>query len=303
MAYEVSNEAYQQDLIVEDYTRDHSKKGSLRILHIWNLAGIGGRLARYLDRYFNTESLSVHRKALDLFQLGTEKTEIWDTTALKWLIKAFLRAKDYDVLHFHSLDRYLWIFRKAYPKKKIIIHYHGTEIRGRWEYRRRYWKNTDIICVSTPDLLQGAPENAFWIPNTVDEELCDDLQMPQHMRNGKAFHVDRYAVDIAEKFVEKYGLEMDILVRDDKPLPHNEFLRKMAKYSCVIDVKRDNNRKKKLEAMSLTGLEALFMNIPVINWQGEWIESYPPYHESHWVANRLYKIYSDKQVDSVTDYN
>ena len=50
MTYEISNEDHQQDLIFEGLIGEAvQKKDFLRILHIWNLAGVCGRLARYID--------------------------------------------------------------------------------------------------------------------------------------------------------------------------------------------------------------------------------------------------------------
>lgn len=80
-------------------------------------------------------------------------------------------AGDYDLLHFHyssglpfGLDFPLW----RLLGKKLVMHHHGTDIRGKGE-RFLYSRLADRILVSTPDLLKWS-RDAIWLPNPLDLE-------------------------------------------------------------------------------------------------------------------------------------
>lgn len=75
------------------------------------------------------------------------------------------KARDYDVLHFHAfggitfyLDYPLW----RLMGKKIILHYHGTELR-RFGRESPFARFAHKRYVATPDLLPLAP-GATWFP-------------------------------------------------------------------------------------------------------------------------------------------
>ncbi len=193
MTYETIEENHQQQMTVEErLEKEHRiKKDLMRILHIWNTAGVGGLIARYMDRYYGTESFCVMRSSHDPFDLMT-KGKVYDEKAIKWYIRIILMSRKYDVLHLHGLDNLISIFKLLYPSKKIIIHYHGSKIRNKWDTRKRYWKSADHILVSTPDLLEGSPKNAIYIPNIIDEDLVKSIS-GSPKKKGSAFHVDRFA--------------------------------------------------------------------------------------------------------------
>lgn len=75
------------------------------------------------------------------------------------------KAPDYDILHFHAfggitfyLDYPLW----RLMGKKIVLHYHGTELR-RFGRESPFARLAHKRYVSTPDLLPLAP-GATWFP-------------------------------------------------------------------------------------------------------------------------------------------
>ena len=66
------------------------------------------------------------------------------------------RIDDFDIIHIHGglgiTGTYYFLYKKFHRKKKIIIHFHGTDLR---EDRNTDWTNVaDKIFVSTPDLLK-----------------------------------------------------------------------------------------------------------------------------------------------------
>jgi len=284
-----------------------------KVIHIWDICGIGGLLSRYLDRHYDYESVAIARASHDPFLHAKDKALVWNHGAKVWLARCVLKARNYDIIHIHSGIHWIPIFRKANKTAKIVIHLHGTKIRGRWdEYDL---SNADMILVSTKDLLDGSPEETLWLPNPVDEEgiALVNESMEGFEKIPGAFHVDRYAVDKAQEYADDYGLELTVFNRDETPLPHKSFLALMGQYEYFInverpkflhglaqheyyiDVKRDfpgyPHADKVIPAFSLTGLEALALGCKVIDWNGVVHEGLPEHHRSEKVAEMLNGFY------------
>jgi len=73
---------------------------------------------------------------------------------------------------------------------------------------------------------------------------------------------------------------------------HFNFLREIARHEYYIDVKREHKDGQVLEAMSLTGLEALFLGCKVINWKGDIIKKFPEIHKGRRIAKQLHELYT-----------
>lgn len=268
-----------------------------RVIHVWNTAGIGGLLARYLDRHYDYESVAISRASHDPFDLATEKTLVWNMRARPWVLRCLWKARNYDIIHLHSGIQWLPVYRRAFPEKKIVLHLHGTKIRGKWD--EVDLSNADMVLVSTRDLLEGSPDGTRWLPNPVDEDLIfkvlnETVETPM---KGHAFHVDRWAFKEALEYANQNDVELVTFNRDYQSLPHSDFLRLVSLYEYYIDVKRgfpghEKEEGKILEAMSLTGLEALALGCKVIDWKGEVHEGLPDIHRSEKVAQLLHEFYS-----------
>ena len=270
----------------------------IKVGHFWNICGIGGLLARNLDREFpgEYESVAIDRGHANRYGHNNEKTLVWKNRAAVWLARCFFYARKLDIIHVHSGVQWLPYYRGFYPNKKLLIHLHGTKIRGRWDETPGV-NVADKIIVSTPDLLEGSPEGTVYLPNPVDQDkiwaVKEYLDCCKKFR--AAFHVDRYAVDIAAKYAADNGVDLVVFDRDKTPLKHEEFLKYMGQFEYFIDVKRDfpgyTHETKILEARSMSGLEALALGCKVIDWKGEISEGLPAQHQGAWIARRLNMIY------------
>jgi glycosyltransferase involved in cell wall biosynthesis len=83
----------------------------------------------------------------------------------------FRIVKNFDILHFHGgttikfgLDIVLW----KILGKKVFLHYHGSDIRGKKFYNLFLFLSNRCF-VSTPDLLKFC-KKAIWIPNPINLE-------------------------------------------------------------------------------------------------------------------------------------
>jgi glycosyltransferase involved in cell wall biosynthesis len=283
-------------------------------VQVWDICGIAGLLSRYLMKYhWNYYSRAIARTSHDPFHHYGVETIAWDNNSKVWIAKAIYEARKYDILHIHCGINWLKYYKLFYPNKHRVLHLHGTKIRGKWnDYDL---SDADMILVSTPDLLEGSPKRALYLPNPVDEELINHInELDQPKIKGAAFHVNRFALDKAEEYAQERGLKLTVFNRDRTPLPHKEFLKEMAKYEYYINVERTGflNEISKfeyyidvkrdyptyayediiLEALSLTGLEALALGCKVINWNNEVLEGLPNIHRSINVANKLNMYYT-----------
>jgi len=243
-----------------------------------------------MNYYYGIDSLVMIRKRYDPYNLSNEFVKSLDCSFKEFLIRFWIKGLKFDIIHIHGSDKTLKILKLTLPykNKKIIIHYHGSDIRGRWEEKKKRWKYADKIIVSTPDLLEGSPEGTEYLPNVIDEKICA-LYKRREKEKDSCFHVYHEANDKAIDYFQVGGVRVIVHYPETNPLNHFDFLDKLSSYEYYIDVKRREG--KLLEAMSLTGLEALFMGVKVIRGDGALISDFPVQHRSINVCEKLKGIY------------
>jgi len=264
----------------------------MKVLHICNTAGVGGYLAEFMEKYHNIKSLVLITGRYNDYRLSTKFVKNLDCEYKEFFVRCWLKGLFFDIIHIHGEDKTLKILKQSWPykNKKTIIHYHGSDIRGRWTEKRDRWKYADKIIVATPDLLEGSPEGTEYLPNVIDEKICG-LYKKRKKETDSGFHVNHEASGIAVDYWGKYGGSLTIHNAKTEPLNHFDFLNKLSRYEYYIDVKQREG--KILEAMSLTGLEALFMGVKVIKWDESLISKFPVHHRSFNVVSKLKGIYED----------
>ena len=253
----------------------------MRILHVWNPAGVASIIAKYMDRLYGTKSLVVFRRAYDRFGT-TVYGVLWDCGAKTFVLRVIFLARRFDLVHVHSLDRIVPLLKLIYPRKPVVLHYHGSEIRGRWRLRRRYWMWADAILYSTPDLCDSeAPACAVYVPNPVDTELFRRLDGVRRRRNMALAFNYNLDLDRAMRYARRYGLSVELLGRG---IPYRELPRLLNKYEYYID-------RTSPESLSKTALEALACGLKVIRWDGRVVFGLPLEHRPERVVGMVWRIY------------
>ena len=193
----------------------------MRILHIWNTAGVASLIAKYTDRDFGTESLVIHRRAYDPYGLTTFG-ELLDCGPREFTIRAIAKARGYDIVHVHYFYKIVPYLRLFYPRKSIIMHFHGDDVRGKWKERRRYWKKANVVLYSTLDLKNHeTPKHAIYLPNPVDTEIFRPHGMANEPRG--AFHISHDVDDAAMELARSHGVELTIHDRrKNGPIPYTQ---------------------------------------------------------------------------------
>jgi glycosyltransferase involved in cell wall biosynthesis len=256
-----------------------------RILHVWNTAGVASVIAKFTDRGYETKSSVIARKAADKVGLTSYGRTYSDGSA-KFFARALLMARRFDLIHVHSLDRIVpWL--KMLYRRPVVLHYHGTDIEGRWDEKESRWTKADYIAVSTQNLLEGGPTDAVWIPNPVDTDLFRPGVGGANPKSAVSF---RYGMDAeAEAFASRLDLKLTWLDRWSVPYP--KMPETLSKFSYYVDLRKPPGH---IEARSVgkAALEALATGLKVVDWTGKVLEGLPKENEPMNVAARWNEVYS-----------
>jgi glycosyltransferase involved in cell wall biosynthesis len=256
-----------------------------RILHIWNTAGVASVIAKFTDRGFATRSTVITRKAADRVGLTNYGRAYGDGAAM-FFTRALITARGANLVHVHSLDRIVPWLKRLYGKP-VVMHYHGTDIEGRWKEKAGRWSRADYVAVSTPNLLEGGPSSAVYVPNPVDTDIFKPHGAPTNPKSAVSF---RYGMDHeAEIAAMKLGLTLNWL--DRWSVPHDRMPETLSEFAYYIDMRKPPAH---VEARSVgkAALEALACGLRVVDWEGKVIEGLPAENEPLNVASKWNEIYA-----------
>jgi glycosyltransferase involved in cell wall biosynthesis len=255
-----------------------------KVLHVWNTAGVASVIAKFTDRQFGTASTVITRKAADRVGLTNYGTAYPDGAA-HFFARALWMARSADLVHVHSLDRVVPWLRRFYSKP-VVVHYHGTDIEGRWQEKEARWKKAQYIAVSTPNLLEGAPPNAVFVPNPVDTDLFRPLQGGREPDSAVTF---RYGMDAdAQAIAKKLGLNLVML--DRWTVRYEQMPQTLSGYAYYIDLRKPPEHMV-ARSVGKAALEALACGCKVVDWEGRIIEGFPADHDPKSIAARWDAIY------------
>ncbi len=237
--------------------------------------------------------------------------------------KSIRESRSADILHIHSRSDLVFKFREEFgDSKRIILHYHGTDIRGIkrqklphrsklsdlavrgiFTYRRvrdailekkrihsQAQRLADAVIVSTPDLLPLV-SNAIYIPNPIDMDHFRPEKSSS--KPERALTMDTEATDIrlALNYCKKQNVELDIDVynRIRDPIMYGDMPAFLKKYGLYIDVRYVDG--KILENLSKTALEALACGLDVLDYKLNRRHGLPVEYNPMNVTSRLETIY------------
>ncbi len=300
------------------------------ILHLEDVAGVAYILAKY-------QQLQGH-KSIVLTYSDSDKYGInafYRQNALKVNAKDFektylKKAETADIVHIHSSHPAVLLrLRKKFGRsKKIVIHYHGTDIRGirkrkgnssqspkaisvsefildpkriaskaadfalsRKPMHALAQKWADAVLVSTPDLLQLLPK-ANYLPNPVDIDHFRQLSIPDDRK--EAFTMDTEVTDMqsALEYCKENNISLDIEVYDrtKNPVMYADMPTLMKKYKVYVDIRYVDQRI--LENLSKTALESLACGLLVLDYRLKYHQDLPSEHDPMHVVSHLSTIYS-----------
>jgi hypothetical protein len=98
-----------------------------------------------------------------------------DLDGKKFIDFVLQESTQYDIIHVHSLYKIVPLIWKKNKNKFIILHYHGSELRNgvsNMSLKKvilRAENNSNLILVSTPDLIKYSPRTIY-LNNPNDRE-------------------------------------------------------------------------------------------------------------------------------------
>jgi hypothetical protein len=194
------------------------------------------------------------------------------------------------MVHVHTLYKVIPELRKKYRNKKLVLHYHGSEVRGRQSdpLRAEAEDKADIILGSTED-LKDYVDGITYVPNPVDTE---HFKPDSHLSN-RAFTISRsitdtqWMLDYMKK--NNFNLEVEMVERGANPVPYSQVPAFLKQYGIYVDIRYIDGIL--LENLSKTGLESLACGLRVLNHELRYLEGLPEDHKPEVVACRVVGIY------------
>lgn len=279
----------------------------IRILHIYDKAGVAGLLAMKQSQlgheafvlmqngvksydhgsYYNVIEIGLKPRTFEGYGfLKRPLRKLFEKIAsYTFLFKAALIARKFNVIHIHDNQWLLWLL---IPFKKKVLEFHGTDLRRiptkgkQAKYNRmflRIFGNKAICVVSTVDLLRELP-SAIWLPNPVDSKFFNQLKS-KNPCSAVYFPKWYESTDKIRKEARNRGWNLTVV---DRLVPYSEMPNFLSQFEYLID--RFN-----IPSLSKTALEALAVGSKVLGYDGNIHNSLSKNHVPLSVAYLSLKIY------------
>ncbi len=283
-------------------------------------------MAKY-QRLNGHDSKAIMVKEYDKYGIGKFYNEyVIDATLDDFDQKSIDEARSADILHIHGRSDMVFKMREKYGNsKKIILQYHGTDIRGIkkqklphrsklsdlavrgiFTYRRvrdailikkrihsKAQLLADAVIVSTPDLLPLISKGTY-LPNSIDTDHFTPEQGSSRSERTRALTMDTEATDIRLTLnkCKKHNVDLDIDVynRIRDPIMYWDMPAFLKKYGLYVDLRYVDG--KILENLSKTALEALACGLDVLDYKLNRRHGLPVEYDPINVTSRLETIYS-----------
>ncbi|MDW3626147.1 MAG: hypothetical protein QOK72_05845 [Nitrososphaeraceae archaeon] len=302
-------------------------------MHIHDQAGVACILAKY-QRMNDIKSKVLSSNTIDkygILKFYKDYVDIIDRA--NFVEYCLAEAKSADIIHIHSVEQLVIKIRKVFGNsKRIILHYHGTDIRGlknkntphsftiqntktrtksyaaKVKNRLRliqmgYYRSlrtesqklANEILVSTPDLLLLLPY-AKYLPNPVDVDHFskDDTIHNKVNNNNNALTIKTTSGDIQKTllYCKENNINLKIDVLDRTTTPI--LYEEIPNFLKKYNIYIDIRivNDKILENFSKTALESLSCGLKVLNYKLEYIDRLPSIHNPVNVTKELENIYN-----------
>lgn len=255
----------------------------MKILHVWNQAGVSSILAKYQNRLGHHAEV-IKREGYD--KCGIERfygTTIFKGGRISFYRYCRKRAKEFDLVHVHSMVKATVLIDKP-----MIMHFHGSDLRlaGFWGKIENWIAKclAKKTVVATPDLLDLQP-NAEWLPIPVDTEL---FHAKRNKNNGHALFLQNWyeGKEEAEKTTESHGWKLTVLnPTTDNFIEYKNMPKYLSKFEYFID-------RFKIPSLSTTALQALALGLKVVK-QSTILNSFDERHNPLNVTKQCLSFYDE----------
>ena len=243
----------------------------MKVAHINNTSGLGTKISKEQERKYGHQTKVFVFSDIVFKQFGGD---IYNYNSFFSKLKFFNEIKNFDVWHYHypygSLKNNLEKKKNKNNNKIMIKHYHGSDLRGKFEDEQCF--------VSTPDLLKFAP-NGIWIPIAIDvnEILKNDKIQKKKNEVKKIAHYPYYKIrkthddnysETLNKIKSEYNYEIVEIIN----VKHTEAISLISECDIVI-----GKIMPEMGWFSTFELEGMLLEKPVIAYvSDELYEKYKP---------------------------
>jgi glycosyltransferase involved in cell wall biosynthesis len=246
-------------------------------------------------------------------------------------LEAYLaEAESADVIHVHSMIGFIIRTRMKYHRsKKIILHYHGSEIRRAYGRQARIlsssihlsdlilnpkeiaskaysfamtWKMVhvlaqklaDVVLVASPELLQFVQkEKGIYIPFPVDtDHFKGNTLLIDKQKEALTINTEVSDIQHAIDYWTTHGIKLDIEIyhRAKFPIMYADMPSFLNRYKVYVDIRFVNEAL--LQHHSGTALQSLACGLKVLDYQLKLQQGMPAKHDPKNVVSVLSTIYS-----------
>ena len=265
------------------------------ILHIWNQAGVSSVFAKY-QRLLGHKATVIQQKKHDPVGISKYYDDVVMQNKVTFLLKCIIESYKHDVLHLHDAWFMVVPLRVLHPKKKIIIHYHGSLVRNNTLglFRKILERFVDLIFVSTPDLLDYSYIiKPVYIPNPVDTDL---FHLEKIHNNNRCFSSLKHKqnTDHLMSMLKSHNINVKLETKSrNEFIDYSVFPKKLREFEYYADIPFING--KIHNAHSLCGLQALSMGMKVIDFDFEIKTGLPKEHEPMYATTFLMEMLREKK--------
>jgi hypothetical protein len=298
----------------------------MRILHIWDQAGVACIFAKYQIRNgHQSKVIRIEGDKYGIYQFY--KDYVTNVQKDEFVDRCLDEARGADIIHIHGPINVLFALRRKFGRSKtIILHYLGTDIRGLnpSEKLRTYdrpsipsiivdvmlrkiqgqslpkdyihilaQKLADMVLVATPDLIQYV-DKAVYLPIPVDTEHFIPDAVPDQKKCALTFNTEVTDISRAIEYCNKNNIHLDIEVYDRtrNPIMYSEMPAFLKRYQIYVDIRYI--RQTILENLSSTALQSLASGLRVLDYQLKYHDIFPIEHDPVILTRQLLKLYAVK---------
>jgi len=266
-----------------------------KVLHVLDIAGVPSILSHFYNKLGNGQSTLIYREknsvssSISRFYDGMSFKKY--RNLLKW---GFLNSPKFDIIHIHGAETLIPLFKLS--RKKIVLHYHGSDINEKSRSRSK----KRIFCRSMADLIifngKEMEENIItnkkvrkeYLPNLIDTDLFS--KNIQNKLNALSFISSNLNKDKTSQAISKFG-KTTILDLDFQQTPYSLVPQLLGRYETYVDIKI-MPWGVTLKDLSTTALQALACGCKVFHDE-KIIDGFPLEHSPENVIGKLDSFYNE----------
>lgn len=265
------------------------------IFHVLDIAGVPSILSYFHHKLgFGKSELIYHEKntvsaSISRFYEGKSFNKFRNL-----LLYAIFNGRKFDIIHIHGAEKLIPVFKLT--GKKIVLHYHGSDIRDPQRAKNRtrikFRSMADLIVYNAknmePNIITSSNVRKEFLPNLIDTNHF--VKRNNHRSGNLSITSGNHDKDSTINAIKKVG-ETTIVDLDVQSIPYSLMPSFLSKYEMYIDI-RIMPWGQTLEELSTTAVQALACGCKVYHFD-KIIEKFPSEHSPENVLEKLNGLYKE----------